>query len=190
LDSALKAFWKIGYHVVSMSDLVRETGVGRAGIYSEFSGKQDLFHACLERYQETIVTPAFAPVEAHGAGLDAIDTYINNLLEQFEAAHGFGIGCLVANTLTQIPVDEIETRQKLQDHCNRLTAGFRKALIHENAKAGLLSDAEIDDLARYTMISVQGLWCYSRLTGDVAELRAYLDTLMAFLKDRLRDPAP
>ncbi|MFY0646647.1 TetR/AcrR family transcriptional regulator [Sulfitobacter geojensis] len=186
LDSALDTFWKTGYHVVSMGDLVRETGVSRAGIYSDFGGKENLFHACLDRYQEVVVTPAFAPVEAEGAGIDGIKDYFDNLLARFEETGGFGTGCLVGNTLSQIPEDAQETRQKLQAHSDRLTAGFRKALTHENGDHGPLSDTEIEELARYTMISVQGIWSYSRLTEDVAELRAASDMLIAVLKARLR----
>lgn len=186
LDSALNAFWRIGYHVVSMGDLVRETGVSRAGIYGDFEGKEDLFHACLDRYQEIVVTPAFAPVEAKGAGIDSIETYLNNLLDRFDEVGGFGRGCLVGNTLTEIPEDAVETRQKLRAHCDRLTAGFHKVLSHENGRLGLLTQAQIDDLARYTMISVQGIWSYSRLTENAAELRAASDVLIIVLKSRLR----
>lgn len=186
LDSALDTFWKTGFHVVSMGDLVRETGVSRAGIYSDFGGKENLFHACLDRYQEVVVTPAFAPVEAEGAGIDGIKDYFDNLLARFEDTGGFGMGCLVGNTLSQIPEDAQETRQKLQAHSDRLTAGFRKVLAHENGDHGPLGDAEIEELARYTTITVQGIWSYSRLTEDVAELRTASDMLIAFLKARFR----
>ena len=186
LDSALDTFWKTGFHVVSMGDLVRETGVSRAGIYSDFGGKENLFHACLDRYQEVVVTPAFAPVEAEGAGIDGIRDYFDNLLARFEDTGGFGMGCLVGNTLSQIPEDAQETRQKLRAHSDRLTAGFRKVLAHENGDHGPLGDAEIEELARYTTITVQGIWSYSRLTEDVAELRTASDTLIAVLKARFR----
>ncbi|MCJ7871166.1 TetR/AcrR family transcriptional regulator [Phaeobacter sp. J2-8] len=186
LDNALNTFWKTGFHVVSMGDLVRETGVSRAGIYSDFGGKEDLFHACLDRYQDTVVTPAFAPVEAEGAGIEGIKAYFDNLLARFEDTGGFGMGCLVGNTLSQIPEDAQETRQRLRAHCDRLTAGFHKVLTYENGDDGPLSVSEIAALARYTMLSVQGIWSYSRLTGDVAELRAASDMLIAVLKARLR----
>ncbi|MCL6285008.1 TetR/AcrR family transcriptional regulator [Ruegeria sp. 2012CJ41-6] len=182
----MKTFWRIGYHAVSMGDLVRETGVSRGGIYSDFSGKQELFHACLDRYQDSVVTPVFAPVEAEDAGIDAIRAYFDNLLTGFESMDGVGIGCLVGNTLTQIDPTEKATRKKLEAHCMRLVTGFRKALAHENGADGPLSAADLDDLARYTMISAQGLWSYSRLTDDVAILRCYTDTLLASLKARLR----
>lgn len=186
LDSALDTFWKTGFHVVSMGDLVRETGVSRAGIYSDFGGKENLFHACLDRYQEVVVTPAFAPVEAEGAGIDGIRDYFDNLLARFEDTGGFGMGCLVGNTLSQIPEDAQETRQKLRAHSDRLTAGFRKVLAHENGDHGPLGDAEIEELARYTTITVQGISSYSRLTEDVAELRTASDMLIAVLKARFR----
>ena len=59
-------------------------------------------------------------------------------------------------------------------------------LTHENSQNGTLTAAQIDDLARYTMISVQGLWFYARLTDDVAVLRAYSDNLVTSLEARLR----
>lgn len=185
VDSALNTFWKTGYHVVSMGDLVRETGVSRGGIYGDYAGKQELFHACLDRYQETVVTPAFAPVERDDAGIEGIHEYLENLLSLFGATEGFGIGCLVGNTLTQIANDELETRRKLQNHCDRLTKGFRKVLVHENSFREELSPHELDALAHYTMISVQGLWSYSRLTDDVTVLRQYSKTLVSHLQSQI-----
>lgn len=189
VDNAMKAFWKIGYQAVSMGDLVRETGVSRGGIYSDFAGKQELFHACLDHYQEAVVTPAFAQVEAEDAGIDAIRCYFDNLLSGFEAMEGFGIGCLVGNTLTQIDPSEEATQEKLQAHCTRLFNGFRKVLARENGPDGALSAAELDDLAHFTMISAQGLWSYSRLTDDAAILHRYAETLIASIETRLRGAA-
>ncbi|WP_372802959.1 hypothetical protein [Paracoccus seriniphilus] len=130
-----------------------------------------------------------SPVEAPGADLGAIRIYLSNLLDRFEASDGFGIGCLVGNTLTQIPAEDVATREKLLEHCARLTEGFRKVLTHENGTDGPLTASEIDDLARYTMISVQGLWSYSRLTDDAQVLRAYSDRLVESLEARLRGAA-
>lgn len=58
-NRALSAFWEHGFHATSMDDLVRVTKVGRHGIYNEFGGKKGLFLACIERYQFSIVSPAF-----------------------------------------------------------------------------------------------------------------------------------
>lgn len=186
VDSALEQFWKVGYHVISVNDLVRGTGVSRGGIYSDFDGKEDLFRACLERYQETVVTPAFAPVEADGAGLESIRHYLETLVEWFEKSEGPGPGCLVANTMAQLEPDETETRRRLEQHGKRLTAGFRAVLTFENRSFGRLGTAEIEALADFTLISVQGMWSRSRTISDAGVLRQYTDTLMMFLEARVR----
>lgn len=185
VDNALKTFWKMGYHAASMGDLVRDTGVNRAAIYSDFSGKGELFLACLDRYQATVVSTAFAPVESPDAGLDAIHAYLSILMDRFETARDFGAGCLIANTLAQIGPDDTKARQRIAAHGDRLKAGFIAVLSRENASQGHLSKTEIDDLANFTMISVQGLWAYSRSVSDVRPLRQYCDQLIAALKTRL-----
>ncbi|MGR3622089.1 TetR/AcrR family transcriptional regulator [Pseudophaeobacter sp.] len=185
VDSALKLFWKEGYHAVSMGDLVRETGVSRGSIYSDFSGKEALFHACLDRYQEKVVTPAFSVVEEKDAGLRAIRHYLENLLARSEAHHGPDSGCLVLNTLAQVTNEDAETMARLRAHDDRLQTGIHQALARENKKLQRLEDGEVEDLARFTLISIQGLWSQSRGTKDTAALRQYCDTLLDLLATRL-----
>ncbi|CUH86690.1 Copper outer membrane regulator [Phaeobacter sp. CECT 5382] len=188
VDNALKTFWTTGYHVVSMGDLVRETGVSRGGIYSDFAGKEALFHACLHRYQDRVVTPVFAQVEAEGAGLEAIRGYLDRLLARFEANQGFGIGCLVLNTLAQIAPEDQQTRALLDQHITRLATGFRNALTNEAATAGGLDENELQALTEFTLISIHGLWSFSRTTADVTLLRQYCEIFLDLLQTRLHSP--
>ena len=168
-----------------MGDLVRETGVSRSSLYSDFPSKDALFHACLDRYQETVVTPAFGPVEQEGAGLSEIRLYLEHLMQRSEAACGPNNGCLVLNTLAQITPQEVETLERLKAHGKRLQTGLYQALWHENQKQQRLDEAEIEALARFTLISIQGLWAQARGSSDSAPLRQYCETLLALLSSRL-----
>lgn len=185
VDTALKLFWSRGYRAVSMGDLVRETGVSRGSIYSDYAGKDALFHACLDRYQEKIVTPAFAPVEREGAGLAEIRQYLETLLARSEAHSGPDSGCLVLNTLAQVSPQDVETLTRLQAHGRRIHSGLHQALSNENRKYGQLDTEEIDALAQFTVISIQGLWAQSRGSRDTAPLRQYCETLLSLLSSRL-----
>ena len=185
VDSALSTFWKTGYHVVSMGDLVRETGVSRGGIYSDFAGKQELFHACLERYQETVVTPNLAPVEADGAGSAAIGQFLETIISAFEKTDGPHIGCLVVNTLAQLEPDDTETRELLEEHFKRQEDGFRAAIRNENKARKKLSKKEVDALAKFVTISVQGLASRFRTGTDAKPLRQYARTLMEIVTARV-----
>ncbi|MEP2716363.1 TetR/AcrR family transcriptional regulator [Pseudophaeobacter sp.] len=190
VDSALKTFWKKGFHVVSMGDLVRETGVNRSSLYSDFPSKDALFHACLDRYQEKVVTPAFAPVEREGAGLAEIRLYLENLLTRSAAHPGSGDGCLVLNTLAQVTPAEADTLQRLRAHTTRLQRGIHRALASENQRHQCLPEAEIDALSRFTLISLQGLWAQSRGSTDTPALRQYCETLLLLLANRLGCEVP
>lgn len=185
VDSALLTFWKTGYHVVSMGDLVRETGVSRGGIYSDFAGKQELFHACLQRYQETVVSPLLAPLEKKGAGLEAIAQYLNVIVTAVENSEGPFVGCLIINTLAQLEPDDTETRELLESHFKRHEDGFRAVITNENKALKRLSKKEIDSLAKFVAISVQGLASRFRTATDAKPLRQFARTLMQILKTQI-----
>jgi len=185
VDNALMTFWKNGYHVVSMKDLVQETGVSRGGIYTDFAGKRELFHACLQRYQETVVTPAFARVEAEGAGLSAIRDYLEHLIARVDDSPQANLGCLVGNTLAQIDKNETDTLKFLEQHNQRITAGFCAAISRENQAKKHLDASQVEELASFASISVRGLWVVSRGASDSTMLRQYCETLLACLQARI-----
>lgn len=184
--SAMRQFWINGFHATSMEDLVRATKVGRGGIYSDFGGKRELFVACLEHYQDAVVTPAFAQVEAEGAGLDAIAGYFEHQLAKADESSLPGPGCLVANTMTEVGPHDAEVLALVRAHTARLRAGFLKALANENASTGALSDAELDELAEYLATSAQGFWAFSRSVTELASLRRFVRTLIGLVRARLR----
>jgi TetR/AcrR family transcriptional repressor of nem operon len=185
VDSALVAFWKGGYCATSIGDLVKQTGVSRSGIYADFGGKDDLFRACLERYRDETVTQAFGVVEQDGAGFEALEQYFKTIITTSAAVEGADIGCLIANSLGQVSPDDRKTLALLDAHAARLTAGFKAVLRLENQAKGKLTETEIDALASFAMISVQGLWGYMRNKAEPEIIRQHSDTLMEMLRSRV-----
>ncbi|WP_422048343.1 TetR/AcrR family transcriptional regulator [Shimia sp.] len=183
LTNAMMAFWKGGYRAVSVGDLVRETGVSRGSLYSDYSGKEALFSAVLDHYQTHVVTPLFGAVEAPDAGLEAIASYLSAAIAQEGRANDGVTGCLVCSTWGQISTEEADIKAKLLAHADRLTAGFTAALTRENTKAGNpLSTEELEALGHYTMTAVQGLWSYARLAPRRDQLQKAADQLIAHLR--------
>ena len=158
--NAMKHFWKFGFHASSMSDLVDATNVSRHGIYSEFGGKHQLFLACLELYEEEVVTPAFARVESADAGLAEIADYFEFQINRAEQSGLPGPGCLVANTLTELAPHDPDIQKAARAHNRRLKKGFSNAI--SNVSRGSLSKAEVGELGSFLVISAQGLWSLSR----------------------------
>jgi AcrR family transcriptional regulator/predicted DNA-binding transcriptional regulator AlpA len=64
LDAAFRVFSLRGYHNATVDDIAQEAGVSKGTCYQYFSGKEEIFMACLERTLETLLVEA----EAAGAG--------------------------------------------------------------------------------------------------------------------------
>ncbi len=185
ISRAMEQFWEHGFYATSIDDLVARTGVSRHGLYTGFKDKRGLFVSAVEAYFETVVTPAFARVEAEGAGLAEIRSYFEHQIRLAEQ-HGLpGPGCLVANTMTESGPHDGAFRALVIRHLGRLTAGFRSAIEHDARKAGCLPEIDAPALARMLTISAQGLWSVSRVIADAAELRGYVDTLLAPIEEKL-----
>jgi AcrR family transcriptional regulator len=63
LEKALPVFWKHGFADASLQELEKATGVNRSGLYSEFSGKEELFLESLRFYLDGLPSLGFLMVE-------------------------------------------------------------------------------------------------------------------------------
>jgi TetR/AcrR family transcriptional regulator, transcriptional repressor for nem operon len=180
-DVALRAmaqFWTHGYYATSIDSLVTATGVSRHGLYAEFEDKRGLFVAAMRAYFEAVVTPAFAPVEAKGAGFRQLRDYFEMQIAMGEAAGLPGPGCLVANTMVEVGPHDEAFAQWVATHLRRLTAGFRQVLLNERQRLKPKAPLDVDSLAFGLTVSTQGLWSVSRTVDRADLLRAYATQLV------------
>ena len=184
IDTAMQRFWHFGFEATSIDDLVRATGVSRHGLYTEFSGKEALFEACLIAYSASVVTPAFQQVEDVGATLESVNSYF---LQQIALAEMVGLpgpGCLMANTMTEIAPHRTPVLALVSQHNNRLKAGFENALRGSARSIGKRPSRQaIGELADLLVIFANGLWSVSRTVDDARQLnravRSFLKSITA-----------
>jgi TetR/AcrR family transcriptional repressor of nem operon len=178
LESALWHFWSHGFTSSSMDDLVRVTHASRDAIYSEFGNKDGLFRAVLSLYVDSVVTPAFAPVERRNAGLSEIAGFWEHQIARGEAAGLPGPGCLITNTMTESGSRSSEIAKIVTAHNDRLRAGFRNALRGAGIAARHRSSrGAIDGMAMSLAIFSNGLWAVSRVVADARPLRLAARTM-------------
>ncbi len=182
VDAALGQFWAHGFSATSMDDLVRATGVSRHGIYKVYAGKNALFAAVFDRYDVTVVSPAFAEVEATGATLAAVASYFEQQISLAEEAGLPGPGCLIANTQSEPASHAPAVREAISTHRMRLRSGFANAIRGE---APSLPEGDVAILALALLTSAQGLWLASRVIKDANELRAIAGTIVSLIRTRI-----
>jgi TetR/AcrR family transcriptional repressor of nem operon len=182
-DRALQHFWVHGFHASSMDDLVKATGVSRHGIYSSFGGKKALFLACFDRYQQSVVTPAFEVVEAPDATLQSVSDYFERQISLGESVGLPGPGCFVANSATEVAPSDLDVMAEVARHNDRLRKGFASALQNT---APDLDPQRTHELADVMVIFTNGLWTQSRTISDGDVLRKAARSFLTLLTDTLK----
>jgi AcrR family transcriptional regulator len=66
LERALPVFWKHGFADASLQELEKATGVNKSGLYTEFSGKEELFLESLRFYLDRMPQITLLMVEPSG----------------------------------------------------------------------------------------------------------------------------
>ena len=187
---AMPVFWEQGFAATSIDALVSATGVGRAGIYADFGGKQELFLACLDAYRARFADRAIALLTSNEDGFAAIEAFFDFFIS-LHAKHGMpGPGCFLANTMTEVAPHSDAVLAVVSGHAADLRGGFLLAVTRADEASGAaggaaLSESELDEIAAFLATSSQGLWSYGRSVSDIAELTRFKTALLKMLRSRL-----
>src|SRR5881628_1760130 len=83
LDAAMRLMHVHGYHLTSLDDVLRESGVGKGNFYYHFRSKEDLGYAIIERlvtaFLARTLEPAFADPEP--AVMGQIEGFLDLVLD-------------------------------------------------------------------------------------------------------------
>ena len=161
IGKAMEIFRDHGFAGTSAEMLVQGLGVNRYGLYAEFGSKQGLFDATLRRYDEEVVERNFGPLEAPGAGIDAVRA----LLEFFGTANAgpaSGRGCLLCNTAVELGPDDPSGAGFVQRYFERLSEAFYSALSNAQGQGELSPSVEPCAEAGFFTASVLGMFVMLR----------------------------
>ena len=64
LDAAFSAFVRHGFRRVTMGEIAKAAGMSRPALYLEFSNKEDIFRAVLQRYSDDLLSQIRAGLKA------------------------------------------------------------------------------------------------------------------------------
>ncbi|WP_460496964.1 TetR/AcrR family transcriptional regulator [Glycomyces tarimensis] len=188
LRAATRAFLERGFAATSMSDLVAATGMNRAGLYSAFGSKHQLYITALARYRED-TEPEIRAI-ARGA-LDAgpaerVDAprVVGDIL-QVVARHSKEGGFVVRAAVEL--ADDPATMRRVQEAWSELELDLA-AILARAADAGEMSGVDPRRLARTILVFIQGAFVVGHADEDDHRLDEATAGLVALL-DRHRPSA-
>jgi AcrR family transcriptional regulator len=171
LEKALPVFWKHGFADASLQELETVTGVNKSGLYSEFSGKEELFLESLRFYLERL--PSLGFLLAEPLGWDNIEQFLKLGPRNTEGQKGcFAISSMRELAILPPAAIEILGRGRAQ----------LKQLIAENIEAEK-PKAAVHDVADMVMTFFAGLSVEQNLRSSRASIGRKVDNLMRVLRN-------
>ncbi|GAA3010094.1 TetR/AcrR family transcriptional regulator [Actinokineospora diospyrosa] len=156
LDSAMVAFWSKGYLATSAADLVDSTGLGRGSLYNAYTGKKDLFHHTLRRYNEVWAARQEEFLAGGGGVRDRVRGLLMTVVEE-ECADDGPRGCFAVNTALELADQDAEVRELVAAVFERMATALTNAIREGRASGELAAGDAPDAVALYVLNSMYGL---------------------------------
>src|ERR1700731_2751449 len=170
LEKALPVFWKHGFADASLQELEKATGVNKSGLYSEFSGKDELFLGSLRFYLDRMSQSELLRVEP--LGWDNIERFLKLGPRNTEGQKG----CFAVSSLRELAILPPAAVEMLGHGRVQL-----KQLIARNIEAEK-PRADVNDLAGMVLTFFTGLSVEQNLKSSRANLGRKVDNLMRVLR--------
>jgi AcrR family transcriptional regulator len=170
LEKALPVFWKHGFADASLQELEAATGVNKSGLYSEFSGKEELFLESLRLYLDRLPSRELLVVEP--LGWDNIERFLKLGPRNTEGQKG----CFAVSSMRELAILPAAAIEMLGHGRAQL-----KRLIANNIEAEKPQLA-VGDLAGMVMTFFAGLSVEQNLKSSRVSVGRKVDNLMQVLR--------
>jgi TetR/AcrR family transcriptional regulator, copper-responsive repressor len=169
LEKALPVFWKHGFADASLQELEKATGVNKSGLYSEFSGKEDLFLESLRFYLDRM---QLGLLMVEPLGWDNVEQFLKLGPRTTEGQKG----CFAVSSMRELAILPPAAIEMLGRGRMQL-----KQLIAKNIEAEK-PKADVNDLASMVLTFFTGLSVEQNLKSSRAATGRKVDKLMQVLR--------
>jgi AcrR family transcriptional regulator len=170
LKKALPVFWKHGFADASLQELEKATGVNKSGLYSEFSGKEELFLESLRFYLDRL--PSLASLMVEPLGWNNIEQFLKLGPRNIEGQKG----CFAVSSMRELAILPPAATEMLAHGRVQL-----KQLIAKNIEAER-PKADVNDLAGMVLTFFTGLSVEQNLKSSRAATGRRVDGMMQVLR--------
>lgn len=182
LRAATRVFLEHGFAATSMSDLVAATGMNRAGLYSAFGSKHQLYITAFARYREdtepevrAIVRRALDRSEVEGPDVPRVVGDILEVVARHSREGGF-----IVRTAVEL-ADDPATMRRVQEAWAELERDLAAILARATVTGAMTDRADPARLARTLLVFIQGAFVVGRADEDDCRLSDAVDGLVALL---------
>ena len=179
LESAMLLFWRQGYNVTSLSQLLEAMAISRSSFYAAFIDKRSIYIEALTLFSQRTNSVLLSVADDRNPG-NAIKNFFEHTLFSVPERR-MRRGCMMVNTVLELAdVDQglsILASQKLDEIERAFEVCFERAL-----ESGTFSNQQTaKELAQFVMTINQGLRVSSRKDISKKDLQNILTTTTSVL---------
>jgi TetR/AcrR family transcriptional regulator, transcriptional repressor for nem operon len=169
LDKAMHLFWRLGYENTSLEALMREMGIARQSLYDTFVDKRSLYLKALVHYRDQTNGQMQKMLRETPSVKDGFAQLLYGMAAETRKQHERG--CLLLSANLQRDTRDAVMRDFLLDNQARVEAIFVKALKRAQKQGELPTKEDPDVLARFFVVTIQGMRAMARLKSDREALK-------------------
>lgn len=183
LDKAMVLFWQHGYEATSMAHLVEATGAKAPTLYAEFTNKEGLFKAVLDRYLARVTKLRENCLRCDNRTLEeALEDYLNLVAKLFTDKET-PAGCFMICTSSVLAVSSADISEMIKARQSMLEATLLKFLEQHQRKGEIPATTCVRNLAKYLCCIVQGMSVSAREDASYEELMQIVNTTLRLLPE-------
>ena len=179
LTRAMEVFWAHGYEATSLSELLKNMGIGKKSLYDTFGNKQTLFLKALEHYARNTIQEMRDRLLASGSPL----TNLKQLLLEWQEMHSQpgSHGCMFGTNIADFDTDDEAIAKAMRGYLRQVEDVFCTALTHAQKAGEISSTANPRDVARLLLCTAQGVALLGRIMDDDTMLAGAVQAELTFL---------
>jgi TetR/AcrR family transcriptional repressor of nem operon len=169
LATAMSVFWRHGYENTSLELLMSEMGVARQSLYDTFGDKRALYRKALMHYRDETNSSIRRLLCSAPTVKQGFTRLLLGLAAESREQHERG--CLLLSANLERAVDDDEIAEFLQDNQAEVESIFTEALRRGRRSGELPGEQDSAALARFFVVTIQGMRAMARLKSDRRALR-------------------
>ena len=176
IHTASDLFYKNGYNLTGINQIIAEAGIAKATLYNHFSGKEDICVAYLQTKNATFLKDLAAFVKGKSEGKARIQAVVEFLFPFFHDEDFHGCWCI--RTVAEVPIQNEKIWAEIQLQKNKLLT-FIKQLVKENLPGK--SEEEVEKLAQFVYMIYEGAVSESYLHQNIWPIENGMEMLGVLL---------
>lgn len=180
LDKAMHLFWRLGYENTSLEALMREMGIARQSLYDTFGDKRSLYLKALAHYRDQTNGEMERMLNEIPSVKDGFRKLLYGLAAETREQHERG--CLLLSANLQRDTKDAVVRDFLRDNQATVEKIFAKALKRAQKQGELPTKEDPAALARFFVVSIQGMRAMARLKSDRRALEQVAQVALAIFE--------